>query len=187
MITSLNICFTFSYLSSHLCNAFIERSSLSWPRRWNLQQDQRHGTEAFAQNSERTDALKHINDDDTNDGSSSEDITHSTALGTNTQDLFTHTITISKPKICGLDIEEDPRCDTAKAVLFGESTSVGQICSIAEAVRPFDPDSGTYRSIPENMPGTCCLDNVKTLETFGERVSFASISVSRLCPFPLLS
>lgn len=81
--------------------------------------------------------------------------------------IFEHEFEVDLPQdFCGLEVYADNRCDDARRVLFGDSTSVGQICSIADAVAENGPD---------NMPGTCCLDNVKTLENFGEKVSARSL------------
>lgn len=77
---------------------------------------------------------------------------------------------MNTPRDCGLDVREDTRCDDARSILFGKSASVGQICSIAEAVTT-NPDTGLSELLPDNMPGTCCLDNVETLQNFGEQVS----------------
>ena len=70
-------------------------------------------------------------------------------------------IETEKPKMCALDVMKDSRCDDARSLLVGRSTSVGQTCSIAKAVS----------ADPSKMPGTCCLDDIKTLQNFGERVS----------------
>lgn len=115
-------------------------------------------------------ALDHIGD---LSSSVLDNVTHRTTLEAGVDDFyFEHTVKVLRPKLCGLDTREDDRCDVARAVLFGKITSVGQICSIAEAVTT-NPETGEYERRPENMPGSCCLDNVDTLESFGDRVSRA--------------
>ena len=115
-------------------------------------------------------ALDHIGD---LSSSVNDTVVFETTLSADGVDFyFEHTVKVSRPKLCGLDTREDSRCDDTRAVLFGSKTSVGQICSIAEAVTT-NSDSGEYEWLPENMPGSCCLDNVDTFEIFGERVSGA--------------
>ena len=142
---------------------FSRRNSISWPKNWRLSQDPQHGTITFDDPSP-SGALDHIVDQSSR---VLDQVKHSptlSATANNGEKItydFSHTVEVSRPELCGLDTREDDRCDVARAVLFGNSTSVGQICSIAEAVT-IDPN---------NMPGSCCLDNVLTLENFGERVS----------------
>ena len=142
---------------------------MAWPTSWNLLQDPQHGTVTFPDPSPDG-ALVHIDDPSSN---ITDTVVFNTTLSADGADFdFEHTVEVSRPKLCGLDTREDGRCDVVRAVLFGNSTSVGQICSIAEAVTT-NPDTGEYERLPENMPGSCCLDNVDTLENFGERVSGA--------------
>ena len=142
---------------------------MSWPSSWRLLQDPRHGTVTFPDPSPG-EALIHIADASSR---VRDNVTHHTTLSVGGVDFyFEHTVRVSRPKLCGLDTREDDRCDVARSVLFGKSTSVGQICSIAEAMTT-NPETEEYEWRPENMPGSCCLDNVDTLENFGERVSGA--------------
>ena len=146
---------------------------MSWPTKWNLWKDPQHGWEVFSPGTEESNALDHIGDDESDFFST--DISFSTTFSGKLTEPFVHSVSIKKPKICSLDTREDSRCDNARSVLFGASASVGQICSIAEAVRPLDP---AVASTPNNMPGTCCLDNIKTLKNFGERVSLLHCRIS---------
>ena len=139
---------------------FSRRNSISWPKNWRLSQDPQHGT-IFFDDPSPNGALDHIVDPSSSVVDHVEHNRHFSVTKYGIEYDFFHTVEVSRPKLCGLDTREDDRCDVARAVLFGNSTSVGQICSIAEAVM-IDPN---------NMPGSCCLDNVLTLENFGERVS----------------
>ena len=142
---------------------------MAWPTSWRLLKDPQHGTVTFPDPSPDG-ALVHIDDP----SSTINDTVPFDAklIAGDDEFYFEYTVEVSRPKLCGLDTREDDRCDVARAVLFGNSTSVGQICSIAEAVTT-NPDTGEYERRPENMPGSCCLDNVDTWENFGERVSGA--------------
>ena len=60
---------------------------------------------------------------------------------------------------------EDVRCDTAMSLIFGDTTSVGQICSVASAVS----EKG-----PERMPGRCCLDTPKSAGNLAMKVSITA-------------
>ena len=142
---------------------------MAWPTSWRLLKDPQHGTVTFPDPSPDG-ALVHIDDPSS---TINDTVVFETTLSADGVDFyFEHTVKVSRPKLCGLDTREDSRCDDTRAVLFGSKTSVGQICSIAEAVTT-NSDSGEYEWLPENMPGSCCLDNVDTFEIFGERVSGA--------------
>ena len=145
---------------------------MAWPTQWNLAQD-KHGHIAFP-NPNGDDAIVHDRE------KSSQETTYISSV-TASADLqggitFQHSFSVNTPRQCGLDVREDTRCDDARSLLFGKSTSVGQICSIAEAVTT-NPETALSEFLPNNMPGTCCLDNVGTLRNFGERVSHASLSI----------
>ena len=58
--------------------------------------------------------------------------------------------------------KEDVRCDTAMSLIFGDTASVGQICSVASAVS----EEGADR-----MPGRCCLDTPKSVGNLATKVS----------------
>ena len=137
------------------------RDSIAWPEQWNLVRD-KHGHIVFPNPS--TDALLIYKENGRKSYQSS--VTASAVLQGGK--VFEHSFNVETPRTCGLDVREDTRCDDTRSLLFGNSTSVGQICSVAEAVKN-DPDTGEVN--PDNMPGFCCLDNVKTLQNFGERVS----------------
>ena len=116
---------------------------MKWPSSWNLSPPDRHGYVSFP-NPNPDEALSHILEDPNTYESS--DVQFSTSFGDAYN--FQHTFAVLKPQICGLNVKEDTRCDDAKNLLFGLSTSVGQICSISEAVRPQDLITGTYSSEP---------------------------------------
>lgn len=139
---------------------------MAWPSQWNLAQD-KGGRIAFP-NPGGDDALLH------RQLGASEISLVETSIQLQGNIDFKHSFNVEKPRECGLDVREDTRCDDARSLLFGKSTSVGQICSIAEAVTT-DSDTREPKLVPDNMPGTCCLDNVNTLENFGQRVSDANI------------
>ena len=133
----------------------------------------RHGIVEFAPGVEISAALVH---NTTNSASTETTLTPDPWLLTDDAEggpeySFSHSVTISRPSVCGLNVQNDTRCDDARTTLFGASTSVGQICSVADAVLPVHPETNTRTAKPENMPGTCCLDNVKTAANFGESVS----------------
>ena len=135
---------------------------------WNLSQDE-HGHIVFP-NPNGDDAILHRPSTQSTDSSVTATKTFSFGFA------LQHSFAVETPTVCGLDVREDTRCDDARSLLFGDSTSVGQICSIAEAVTT-NPETALPELLPDNMPGTCCLDNVGTLQNFGERVSHASLSL----------
>ena len=144
-----------------------DRKTAKWPSQWNLSQN-RHGIKEFAPGVETNNALSHRTGDS---AEVDQTIPFSLTLTSGSSYTFSHAVTISRPKLCGLDVRSDTRCDDARTALFGGSTSVGQICSVADAVLFVDPETGSTTPQPDNMPGTCCLDNVKTTANFGESVS----------------
>ena len=145
-----------------------DRKTAKWPTQWNLTKNH-HGIKEFAPGVETNNALVHRTDDSANVTQTfPNDWTLSSGSSSHT---FSHTVVISRPKLCGLDVQNDTRCDDARTALFGASTSVGQICSVAGATLFVDPETGSKIPQPDNMPGTCCLDNVKTTANFGESVS----------------
>lgn len=150
---------------------WCQRKSAKWPTQWNLSQN-RHGVKEFAPGVEINNALVHRTDDsaDVKDTLTPDPWTLSNEDASLSY-TFSHTVTIIRPKLCGLDVQDDTRCDDARATLFGASTSVGQICSVADAVLSVCPETEITTPLPDNMPGTCCLDNVKTTANFGESVS----------------
>ena len=131
------------------------RTLIAWPEGWNLVRN-RHGLVEFP-NPKPTGAIIH------REGSLGTSFNSKAAIKTTFPNgyRFEHEFDVDTPTDCGLDVREDTRCDDARTLLFGESTSVGQICSIADAVT-VDPN---------NMPGICCLDGITTTRNFGERVS----------------
>lgn len=135
---------------------------MKWPRKWNLLQDS-HGQIHFP-NPNPEGAIAHR---DSNPSSRYRSDVTISALYFDYP--LEYTLQINTPTECSLDVRNDTRCDDAKSLLFGESTSVGQICSIAEAVTT-NPDTALPELLPDNMPGTCCLDKTTTFENFGERV-----------------
>lgn len=154
---------SFHYESGHEMSYFLPfifykpswkfyRNSLKWPSRWNLSPPDRHGFVSFPNPTD--DALSHILEDPNTTEDS--EVYFSTLIGGYN---FQHTFNVSKPQICGLNVQNDTRCDDAKDLLFGPSTSVGQICSISEAVRPRDLITGTYSSEPVSMNHSAvCID-----------------------------
>lgn len=129
---------------------------MDWPNQWSFSQDS-HGILSFGPDTTHNGWLGH----DQAQSTKSVNITFSTDLHLNLDPPLWLNITVEKPKKCGVDVLKDPFCDDARSLLVGRSTSVGQTCSIAKAVS----------EDPSKIPGTCCLDNVKTLQNFGERVS----------------
>ena len=66
---------------------------------------------------------------------------------------YTFELKVKKPQVCALDVREDTRCDDARTLLFGNKTSVGQICSIADTVI----EHGKGQEL-QNIGGGLCLD-----------------------------
>lgn len=149
-----------SFRSICILPFFHCRDSLHWPKSWNLDSTSKHGFKEFSKTgpngTETTDPIIHRRPTEI----ILSEYTHSTTFGTLNKPVDIP-FNIARPSTCALNVREDTRCDVARSVLFGESASVGQICSIADAVT-LDPN---------NMPGTCCLDTTRTLENFGEQVS----------------
>lgn len=161
--SAISILTTHAFFSMH-----CDRKTAKWPTQWNLSKN-RHGIKEFAPGEETNNTLVHRDDGSANVTQAfPKDWTLSSGSSSYT---FSHTVDISRPKLCGLDVQNDTRCDDARATLFGASTSVGQICSVAGAVLFVDPETGSKTPQPDNMPGTCCLDNVKSTANFGESVS----------------
>ena len=127
---------------------------MDWPNEWSFSQDD-HGIMSFGPNPAHDGWLRHVGSTEL------VKIPFSSDLHLALDPPLSLNITAEKPKMCGIDVLKHSFCDDARSLLVGRSTSVGQTCSIADAVS-VDPDK---------MPGTCCLDNVKTLQNYGERVS----------------
>ena len=233
---------------------------MNWPNKWNYGVDQ-HGHIDFPDPSPKSALLQR-----TDSSSDSSDVllpveyTLKSVSGNNFTDTFK--FNVKKPQVCALDVQKDTRCDDARTLLFGNKTSVGQICSIADTVidigkgqelqniggglcldvdvNQLKADGATVQAwscngapqqqwtldangalrnggglcldvdmssgpsairtnginvqiwscndalqqawkfntngdklLPDNMPGTCCLDNVKTLQNFGDQVRYS--------------